>query len=396
MNGSTSDGAQGRKSYQGPKRKGRHKDISPQTGAKYLESAAETVPLKGEETEQHELHDTDQARQQEREEAEVEYTPEGERVCGYLVHPAAAIFPRMTDEELEALADDIKKHGQRQPIVQHPDDSLIDGVNRGRVCDKFGLKPWIIKWDGKPGEEIPYVISQNLARRHLDQSQKAMIAERLAALRQGQRQTGKSAGLPTQAAAAKMMKVGERIVRTARKIRKETSANVTRLVEAGRLTVNAVERVWTRLSPADRQRIEGMTDDEAEAEVKRLNNESSAKRKRMTAEATDGQASKARAATAPQSTTADANEADDDDHHSIGVEAVARALRRTGVEATPKRQAFADAIARLSPEDAAWACQMASYVEQEVRNIEKADRRGDDDVSAPPVATAHPADTPPS
>ena len=34
----------------------------------------------------------------------------------YKVHPAADVFPMMSDEELEALGDDIKKNGLRQPI----------------------------------------------------------------------------------------------------------------------------------------------------------------------------------------------------------------------------------------------------------------------------------------
>jgi hypothetical protein len=44
--------------------------------------------------------------------------------------PAAAIFPPITEGELQALADDIEKNGQRHDIVQHPDGSILDGLNR--------------------------------------------------------------------------------------------------------------------------------------------------------------------------------------------------------------------------------------------------------------------------
>jgi hypothetical protein len=42
-----------------------------------------------------------------------------------------------------------------------------------------------------------------------------MVAARLAALAHGQRQTGKFAGLPTQAQAGALLNVGERSVRSA-------------------------------------------------------------------------------------------------------------------------------------------------------------------------------------
>jgi hypothetical protein len=50
-----------------------------------------------------------------------------------------------------------------------------------------------------------------------------MIAARLATLRDGQRQVGQLAEVPTQAAAAKMLNVGERSVRRARKVIEEGS-----------------------------------------------------------------------------------------------------------------------------------------------------------------------------
>ena len=117
------------------------------------------------------------------------------------------------------------------------------------------MKPRIIKWDGKPGEEVAYVISQNVRRRHLNESQRGMIASKLAALPSGQRQAGKFAGVPTQAETAKMMQVSERTVRTARKVEKEAPANLTRLVKDGRMKLNAVESRQTlepRTSSASR------------------------------------------------------------------------------------------------------------------------------------------------
>jgi hypothetical protein len=35
----------------------------------------------------------------------------------YKVHPAADVFPMMSDEEIDALGVDIKANGQRAPII---------------------------------------------------------------------------------------------------------------------------------------------------------------------------------------------------------------------------------------------------------------------------------------
>jgi hypothetical protein len=357
-----------------PKRKGGPKDISPRTGAKNHKNAADEQTSRGEEigqvqTEQHSPRDAEQVEQNEQRNVEAEGEPKLELVRGYLQHPLGALFPRVTDQELRAWATDIRKHGQRHDIVQHPDGSILDGSNTLRACVVAGVEPRITTWRGEPGEELAFVISQNALRRHLNESQRAMIASKLAALPSGQRQDGKFAGVPTQPQAAEMLHVSERSVRTARKVREEAPANLTRLVDAGRLSLNAVESLLPRLSTEDKQRIEGVSDDEAVAEVERLNKESATK-KRTKGQSPDSQANKAGAATEPGVNDASANTADDngDDHPAIGADAVSRAQNRTGFKAnTHGRQAFVSAIAGLPPSDAGEACELMSSVEQEVR-----------------------------
>lgn len=89
------------------------------------------------------------------------------------IHPAAAMFPELQGDEFQALVEDIKKHGQREPIVIH-DHMILDGRNRYRAVMSLFLKPKFVDWDGV-GTPEAYVISKNIMRRHLTQSQRAMI-----------------------------------------------------------------------------------------------------------------------------------------------------------------------------------------------------------------------------
>lgn len=88
-------------------------------------------------------------------------------------HPAAALFPMLNDEELQALADDIATHGLHQPIVRTPDKQILDGRNRLAACKLAGKRPKYVEYDGEPWA---YVISANLRRREMNKSQRAVCA----------------------------------------------------------------------------------------------------------------------------------------------------------------------------------------------------------------------------
>ena len=89
------------------------------------------------------------------------------------VHPAAELFPMMTDGELKALADDIKANGLQQPVVLYG-AQLLDGRNRWRACEMAGVEVKVKDWAGK--DAVAYVRSLNLHRRHLSSAQRAALA----------------------------------------------------------------------------------------------------------------------------------------------------------------------------------------------------------------------------
>ena len=108
----------------------------------------------------------------------------------YPVHPVASLFPMIDDESLNALAEDIKKNGQREPIiVAYLDEAMIDepvvidGRNRHAACRLAGIEPefkFVMSLNDRelsPQVIADWIISHNLHRRHLTTSQKAMVGQ---------------------------------------------------------------------------------------------------------------------------------------------------------------------------------------------------------------------------
>lgn len=91
------------------------------------------------------------------------------------VHKVARLFPEMTDAEFLSLVNDIRENGQLEPIVTYK-GQIIDGVHRHKACLQLKIEPKYREW-GRGGSVVSFVISQNLKRRHLNSSQKAMIAD---------------------------------------------------------------------------------------------------------------------------------------------------------------------------------------------------------------------------
>jgi len=89
-------------------------------------------------------------------------------------HRLARYFPVLNEEELDLLVESIRKNGQREPIITY-EGQILDGINRWRACQKLGIEP---KYKPLPEDADPlqYVVDMNIRRRHMDTSQRAMLA----------------------------------------------------------------------------------------------------------------------------------------------------------------------------------------------------------------------------
>lgn len=165
----------------------------------------------------------------------------------YPPHPAATAFPLMEGEAYERLRDDIRVNGLRMPIILAKHDAewcVLDGRNRMRACAELGRDFKHEYFDGDLGAAIRYSISLNVARRHLNDSQRAYAATLLAGLSQGRpSKTRTSAGIPTQAEAAALLNVSERSVQNAKVVHDHGTPELGAAVQSGEVAVTRAAEI---------------------------------------------------------------------------------------------------------------------------------------------------------
>ena len=194
-------------------------------------------------------------------------------------HRLANLFPMMPAADQDALGADMAANGTLDRIVML-DGAILDGRNRYCQIVKRDLDPPTADWRADARfvafaevsngmAPLEWVLSKNLNRRHLDESQRSVVAGRIADLKQGRPSRSKTpvddkpanlpvsridgepeevgaAGKPlsmTQGAAAEALHVSERSVRDARKVLDHGAEGLVELVETGAVAVSAAARV---------------------------------------------------------------------------------------------------------------------------------------------------------
>jgi hypothetical protein len=110
--------------------------------------------------------------------------------------------------------------------------SIIAAASTTRANNDTSLVEWVSV------REARYLAEKIVNRQHLDASQRAMVAARIATLRRGANQHS-PIGETTQADAAELLNVGKRSIERARAVLEHGQPELQRAVDEGRVSVSA-------------------------------------------------------------------------------------------------------------------------------------------------------------
>jgi ParB-like chromosome segregation protein Spo0J len=159
-------------------------------------------------------------------------------------HQLSTLFDPMEGEKLDILGADIKANRLREPIWLF-EDKILDGNSRYRACIKiaYPLKETDFRqFDPKTqGDPLAFIVSANLHRRHLTESQRAAIAAKLVTSKVGINQyNGASV---TNKRAAELLGVSEATVKMAKDVAKNAAPEIAERVQKGELRLAAAKQL---------------------------------------------------------------------------------------------------------------------------------------------------------
>jgi len=174
------------------------------------------------------------------------------------LHEYAELFPSMGDAEFNELKADIKARGLIVPILLAPDGRIADGKHRYQACRHLKISPKFEKWTKSEEELLGHVIALNTKRRHLNESQRAMVAARIATMQRGRpsKTDKENVAIATisQEEAASQMGVSRETVIRARKVIDKGIPALTKAVDDGQIPVSGAAKV-TQLTEAQQKAV---------------------------------------------------------------------------------------------------------------------------------------------
>jgi N6-adenosine-specific RNA methylase IME4/ParB-like chromosome segregation protein Spo0J len=171
-------------------------------------------------------------------------------------HPAADLMPPMTADEYASMRESIRTQGQLVPITLHPDGRILDGRHRASICAELGREPIVETYTGSCADDdlLAYVIGLNKERRHLNESQCAMLAVEIANMGEGRPSKTASREAVSQAEAAQRLGVSRSSVQRAAIVKADAIPEIAEAVRNGDMALKHAA-VAARLTPQRQQHI---------------------------------------------------------------------------------------------------------------------------------------------
>lgn len=166
-------------------------------------------------------------------------------------HEIANVFPLIEGREFDELVADVRQYGIREPVVLFQ-GKILDGRNRYRASVEAGVVCPTMDYEGD--DPVGFVVSLNLRRRHLNESQRAMVAAKIANLERGRPNENPPIGGISQPEAASMLNVSERAVQRATVVRDQGVAELQDKVVSGSIAVSTAADV-ARLPQAEQKEL---------------------------------------------------------------------------------------------------------------------------------------------
>lgn len=149
-------------------------------------------------------------------------------------HPYVYLFPPMSEDEKTLLKNDIENNGIMNPIILH-DGKIVDGRHRYEAAMSLGMSESDIPFVSldSDGDPLDFVLSSNFHRRHLNTSQRAMIAANIAT---------SNSGMSVEQRASQM-NISVPLVRQADRVLKHGSSKVIAAIESGDIAVSDANKI---------------------------------------------------------------------------------------------------------------------------------------------------------
>lgn len=158
----------------------------------------------------------------------------------YQFHKLCLLFPQADQKTIDDIAADIKENGQNDPIILF-EGQILDGRNRYLACQQIGVEPSFKQYAGD--EPLQFVVSKNLHRRHLNESQRAMLANKIWRMLSGESNSNKSSPKVTQEDVREQLKVSTGSVRTAARVDELAIDDIKEKVSSGVMSLNKAANV---------------------------------------------------------------------------------------------------------------------------------------------------------